>query len=220
MNTLHRFEFNFLIVVMTLTLASTYAKALNSEHPDLQKYSYVDPGNIVPQIPLEKTLLYYDKYYAQIKNKNFITVVDMGQKSSNYRQFVINMNTGQVHPMLVTHGTGSDPKHSGYAQSFSNKNGSNATSLGMYYTAKEYIGKHKRSLRLQGLESTNSNAYSRAIVIHAGWYVSPEIIKQQGKLGRSNGCPAVEQKYLNWLIDSIANGSVYYIWHPSLESKK
>lgn len=217
MNSLQRLGPVFFAMLLTLT--SSLSFAFISDYPELQKYSYVDPANRVPRAALEKALLYYDKYISEIKNKNFITVVDMGKKSSEYRQFVINMNTGEVHLMLVTHGTGSDPKHTGTAQKFSNTSGSNATSLGMYYTLKEYQGKHNRSLRLQGLEKSNSNAYSRAIVIHAAWYVSPEIIKQQGKLGRSNGCPAVEKKHINWLIDSIANGSVFYIWHPSLESK-
>lgn len=188
----------------------TVAQAAGSAPPrsSLAKYDYVDPQNIVPAKALTRALEYYDRYYNQISNRDFITVIDFTQISSSKRMYVVNMKSGAVTRYLVSHGNGSDPGHSGYARKFSNTSGSNMSSVGMYVTGGEYYGKHGRSMRLVGLESTNNNAMSRAIVVHGAWYVDP----QYKPLGRSQGCPAVEEKYINSLVTQLKGGSVYYIW--------
>jgi hypothetical protein len=73
-------------------------------------------------------------------------------------------------------------------QRFSNEIGSNASSEGAYRTGDRYVGKHGRSIRLGGLDPSNSNAEARAIVIHSAPYVSPTVLQTQGKLGLSEGC--------------------------------
>lgn len=193
-----------------LFLAPTFAEAAGSAPPkgNLSKYDYVDPQGIVPQKALTKALDYYDRYYNQINNRDYITVIDFTQSSASKRMYVVDMRTGSVTRYLVAHGNGSDPSHTGYARKFSNTSGSNMSSVGMYVTGGEYSGKHGRSMRLVGLESTNNNAMSRAIVVHGAWYVDP----QYKPLGRSQGCPAVEEKYINSLVTQLKGGSVYYIW--------
>lgn len=175
---------------------------------NLAKYNYVDPTNLVPEVPLRRALTYYDVYYNRIQNKNYITVIDMSQHNTKKRKFIIDMKTGRVQALLVAHGKGSDLSHTGYARKFSNTSGSNATSVGMYITSTEYQGSNGRSMKLNGLEKTNSNARSRAIVVHGAKYVDPSY----KPLGRSWGCPAVEMKHINSVIDRLKNGSVYYIW--------
>ncbi|WP_415062564.1 murein L,D-transpeptidase catalytic domain family protein [Bdellovibrio sp.] len=194
-------------------LASLFfiAPALAQTSPssaDLSKYDYVDPQRIIPAKALEKALTYYDVYYNQISNKNYVTVIDFTQTSNNKRMYVVDMKTGLVSRYLVAHGKGSDPSHTGIAKKFSNVEGSNMSSLGMYVTGSEYSGKHGRSMRLVGLEKTNDQAMERAIVVHGAWYVDP----QYTPLGRSQGCPAVEEKYIDTLISQLKGGSVYYIW--------
>jgi hypothetical protein len=90
---------------------------------------------------------------------------------------------------------------------FSNQNGSNSSSLGIYRTLGEYIGNHGRSLRLEGLEPTNSNALARAVVMHTADYVSENFIRQTGRLGRSQGCFAVERAVGDTLINELKNGA-------------
>jgi hypothetical protein len=51
-------------------------------------------------------------------------------------------------------------------------------------------------MRLEGLDPTNSNALSRAIVVHGAWYVNEEVIGHSGMLGRSQGCFAVADSSL------------------------
>ncbi|WP_374079515.1 murein L,D-transpeptidase catalytic domain family protein [Bdellovibrio bacteriovorus] len=175
---------------------------------DLSKYDYVDPKREIPTKALEKALTYYDVYYNKISNKNYLTVIDFTQSSNNKRMYVVDMKSGVVTRYLVAHGKGSDPSHTGMAKKFSNIEGSNMSSIGMYVTGGEYSGKHGRSMRLVGLEKTNDQAMDRAIVVHGAWYVDP----QYKPLGRSQGCPAVEQKYINTVVSQLKGGSVYYIW--------
>lgn len=197
-----------LILLFVLTFSSFSYAQLDAANVDYSKYDYVDPGNIVPEVPLRRALAYYDVYYNQIRNKNYVTVVDFTKKNTQKRMFLIDMKTGKVSTYLVAHGKGSDPSHTGMATKFSNTAGSNMSSLGLYVTGSQYSGAHGKSLRLNGMESTNSNALSRAIVIHGAWYVDP----QYSPIGRSNGCPAVEERYISSIVDRLKDGSVYYIW--------
>ena len=107
---------------------------------------------------------------------------------------------------LVAHGRGSDPSHTGFLHRFSNESGSNCTSEGAYRTADYYNGAHGHSMRVEGLEATNSNAEARAIVVHGAWYVSPDMIAQHGMLGRSEGCLAVAEADLPAVLNRLGPG--------------
>jgi hypothetical protein len=49
------------------------------------------------------------------------------------------------------------------------------------------------SIRVQGLDWSNSNAHARAIVIHPAWYAEQSHLSTHGLLGRSEGCFAMSQ---------------------------
>jgi len=87
---------------------------------------------------------------------------------------------------------------------------SNATSAGAYRTAAAYLGAHGHSIRLDGLDPTNSNAAARAIVVHGAWYVSEEIIGRCGMLGRSEGCLAVSHSSLDEVLTRLGPGRLIY----------
>jgi hypothetical protein len=123
-----------------------------------------------------------------IKARDAIGIVDFSKASREARFHVVDLMNGQVESHLVAHGRGSDPDHSGFVEMFSNQPGSEATSNGAYATADYYHGKYGLSMRVRGLDWTNNNAESRAIVIHNAWYAEPDMIAQHGKLGRSEGC--------------------------------
>jgi hypothetical protein len=172
----------------------------------IAKYAYVDTGKTINQTMLKNALLYYHKNLAKIKNTDVLSVLDFSKYSGKQRFHIINMKTGEVWSVRVAHGKGSDPDHDGYANSFSNVNGSNASSVGIYKTAETYSGSHGYSLRLDGLSSTNSNARARAVVVHGADYVSEANVIQ----GRSWGCPAVSMSIRTKVIDTIKGGSIIY----------
>lgn len=124
-----------------------------------------------------------------IAQHDLVGIADFSLPSNQPRFHLVDVQAGRiVRSFLVAHGRGSDPQHSGRVQRFSNEVGSNASSDGAYRTGERYIGKHGRSIRLDGLDPSNSNAEVRAIVIHSAPYVSPAVLQAQGKLGRSEGC--------------------------------
>lgn len=168
-------------------------------------YSYLDPDKIVPAKLLQEAVAYYDANLEKIENQRVMGVIDYKQHNSKERFYIIDMESGRVEAYLTAHGKNSDPNFDGYATKFSNVPDSNTTSLGFFLTAETYYGKNGYSLRLDGLSSTNSNARSRAIVIHGADYVAPG-----PKIGRSYGCPAVEMRYHQELIDQIKGGSLLY----------
>jgi len=148
----------------------------------------------------------------KLNNSSYLTIIDMSTSANSKRFYLINMKTQQLeYKSLVAHGRNSGGT---FAKQFSNKISSYQTSLGFYKTAETYIGKHGFSLRLDGLEFSNSNARKRAVVIHQADYASASFIKKNGRLGRSYGCPSLPKEGYKKIIDKIKNGSCLFIYYP------
>jgi hypothetical protein len=143
-------------------------------------------------------------------NQQRLTVIDFDLPSTEKRLWVLDLNTRQVlFHTLVAHGHNSGENE---ATSFSNTDQSNMSSLGFYVTGQEYEGKHGHSLRLQGVdEGFNTNAAARAVVMHGADYVSEAFIKQNGRLGRSLGCPALPLDQYSQIIDAVHGGSCLFL---------
>jgi len=162
----------------------------------------------------EKGLRGYVKLNSegQIKDNSLLTVIDMSLSANKNRLFLIDVENKKIlHKSIVAHGKNSGGE---YAKNFSNKIGSFQSSIGFYKTGETYKGKHGLSLRLDGLEYSNSNARKRAIVIHAADYVSQNFIQNYGRLGRSLGCPSLPKKDYDKVIHNIKNGSLLFIYFP------
>ncbi|WP_375415742.1 murein L,D-transpeptidase catalytic domain family protein [uncultured Hymenobacter sp.] len=142
--------------------------------------------------------------------KPLLTVVDFDLPSTEKRLWVLDLAQKQVlFHTLVAHGHNSGENQ---ATNFSNTNESNMSSLGFYVTAGEYQGKHGRSLKLQGLdEGFNTNAAMRSVVMHGADYVSENFIKQNGRLGRSLGCPALPMDLKDAIIEAVGGGSCLFL---------
>jgi len=99
---------------------------------------------------------------------NYLCIVNFGKHSGEERFFIYNVrNNKYEYSGLVQHGNGkgntaSKPK-------FSNVIGSNCSSLGLYkITSKDNMHSWPGApcFRMVGLDSTNSNAIARGILIH------------------------------------------------------
>lgn len=150
------------------------------------------------------------RHHAAIRSRDIIAIADFGLPSSAMRFFLVDIIGGRTNPLLVTHGKGSDPDHSGMLQSFSDRSGSGATSEGAYLAGDAYEGVHGPSRRLIGLDPTNANAEDRAIVIHSAWYANPDMIAKQGKLGRSDGCFAFGEQDIGLVLARLGPGRLLY----------
>jgi len=145
-----------------------------------------------------------------IAHRDFLGIADFSLPSRSPRFHLLNLTNGSVRSHWVAHGRGSDPAHTGWLEHFSNEPLSNATSAGAYRTGTSYLGVHGDSMRLEGLDPTNSNAAERAIVVHGAWYVSEEMIGRYGMLGRSEGCFAVCQASLDEVLTRLGPGRLIY----------
>ncbi len=143
---------------------------------------------------------------SKVTHTDVVGVADFGKASRIPRFHLVDMASAKVETLLVAHGRGSDPGHTGWLQSFSNLPGSAATSQGDYVTGDYYLGEHGRSMRLRGLDPTNSNAEERAVVIHSAWYVGPSMVNEHGRLGCSEGCFAVSPSDLPKVLTHLGPG--------------
>ncbi len=140
-----------------------------------------------------------------------LAVIDYSRPSTEKRLWVFDM----AHDALlfnehVAHGSGTGDN---LARRFSNEDGSHATSLGLFRTAETYEGGNGYSLRLDGLDAGfNDHARSRAIVMHGAWYVNPDLIRTQGRLGRSQGCPALREQVAKVVIDSLKQHQLLFAY--------
>lgn len=145
--------------------------------------------------------------------KPLLSIVDMSQPSSKKRLYVIDLVKRKLlFNTYVAHGRNSGELQ---ARRFSNTNSSFQSSLGFYKTLGLYQGKHGLSMQLQGLEKgINDNAFSRAIVMHGADYVCEDVIRRTGRLGRSQGCPAVSTTECSPIVRTISGGSCLFIYYP------
>jgi hypothetical protein len=167
------------------------------------------PLGVRPQL-FRRALAALDAHGRTIPRHDRIAIADFAAPSSTPRFHLIDLIDGSSTSLLVAHGSGSDPSHTGWLQRFSNLPDSNASSEGAFLASDYYVGKHGRSQRLVGLDPTNNNALDRAIVVHGAWYSNQEILSTRGKLGRSQGCFAVGESALSAVFDVLGEGRMIY----------
>lgn len=212
-----------IVVTLLLCLSSfgAFAASRNSKEIWLEfnGTNYCKPkfcAEIIPADALEKSLNFYKKNQHLINNTDYVGIIDMDIHSTQKRFFILNLKTGSVESMLVTHGKKSETE-AGVAGVFSNINNSEMTSLGFYITDQlPYVGKHGVSLRLDGVSKTNSNARLRNIVLHAADYATEWFADNKGRLGLSQGCPAVAPNKIEGVIKKLKGQGLLYI-HSDIE---
>lgn len=157
---------------------------------------------------------YFNLRGKGLARRPVLTVIDFSRPSRQNRLWVIDLSRNRLlYHTLVAHGRNSGGD---LAQNFSNREGSEMSSLGFYVTGDTYQGKHGLSLKLQGLDARyNSHAAERAVVVHGADYVSESFVRQNGRLGRSQGCPALPPAQSAGIIRTIQQGSVLYVQGPS-----
>lgn len=142
-----------------------------------------------------------------------LAIIDYSRPSTERRLWVFDLKrTALLYAEHVAHGRNSGEN---FANAFSNRESSHQSSLGLFATAETYNGGNGYSLRMDGLEpGVNDQARNRAIVMHGAPYVNPVQALQQGRLGRSFGCPAVRPAIANAMIDTLKQGQLVFAYYP------
>ena len=132
--------------------------------------------------------------------------------------WVVDAENGRVRlAVRVAHGKGSgNDEHPEQTLSFSDVDGSGASSLGVFRAAEVYVGSHPGlSLRLDGLEpGFNDLARQREIVVHQAAYAGDAWVHEHGFLGRSQGCFALDACVADRVIDTIRDGTLLVSYAP------
>jgi hypothetical protein len=140
-----------------------------------------------------------------------LLIADMRERNTKPRLWALDLSDPQrpkvVLQTWVEHGIGSDPKRTGFASVFGNKTDSKMTSLGLYAVGERYNGKNGWSYRLIGLDSTNSNAFNREVMLHPSHFVTAQ------HQDFSEGCAAVPEGAIETMDRtwSSASGAYFYI---------
>jgi len=142
-----------------------------------------------------------------------LAVIDYSMPSTARRLWIFDLTSKKlVLRELVAHGQNSGEN---FATRFSNSEGSFQSSLGLFRTRESYQGANGYSLRMDGLEpGINDRARDRDIVIHGASYVNPLWSQRQGRIGRSQGCPAVRPQVARQVVDNLKNGQFMFAWYP------
>lgn len=144
-------------------------------------------------------------------NQAFCLLIDMSVHSGKKRFFVWDFKKDTIsHSFLVSHGCCTNPwskDQSKEAPSFSNTDGSHCSSLGKYKIGARAYSSWGIKVKyfLQGLETTNSNALSRAIVLHSWESISDEEVYPKGT-PEGWGCPSISNNAFK-TIDSLLKTS-------------
>jgi len=190
------------IQIIDSKIIGLYNQFISNENIEFEvfKHAYLGYNNL-----MRKNLL---------RNDSLLTIVDFSKPSSEKRLFTFDLKNNKViYKEYVSHGVNSG---SLFAESFSNKPGSQKSSLGFYITNETYFGSNGYSLKLDGLEKDiNDNARIRGIVIHGANYVdSIFILQNNNRLGRSFGCPALPMQSYKQIIETIKDKSCFFIYAP------
>lgn len=171
-------------------------------------------GNVVDYLPKSKILEIKDYIKGKNYNQDLAVFINFKVHSGKYRYFVYDLKSDKIlQKAVVAHGSGSVVKNSQNLQ-FSNINGSFQSSLGKYEIKESYSGKFGKSYRLNGLDPTNSNAMSRAIVLHSYGCIPDKESTDPACL--SLGCPMLSQNAFNQTakyIDQSKQSIILYAFY-------
>jgi|GEM_PF-6579682 hypothetical protein len=187
----------------------------------VSKFEKVAKSSDVNQKAVAKTLNFMKTLppakQAQIKNRRYVTISDMSMRSQDKRMAVLDLETGKVSHYLVAHGEGGG--EGDRLTSCSSKANSKQTPPGFLVVNAPYSGSYYgRAIKMQGLESRNSNSFARAIVMHPRKnkmdFTADEVIKGLGRFDLSQGCPMLTESSYAELESKLKGGSLYYNFCP------
>ena len=194
------------------TQAVVSSDSVYTKHVDelYQAAHLKEAGLSEPTFEKALTGFYNLKKAGQLSQKSILTIVDFDQLSTKKRLYIIDLDKKEI--LLNTWVAHGQRSGSNEAINFSNRNNSYTSSLGFYVTGEVYNGMHGKSLKLDGMDKGfNNNARERSIVVHGAKYVSPGTINALGRLGRSQGCPAVAPELADEVINTIEDKTVLFI---------
>ncbi len=130
-------------------------------------------------------------------NTQYSFLIEMGVPSGENRFHVFDLKGDSILlEGLVTHGRCNQNWLEG--RKYGNEVGCGCTSIGKYKVGAAYQGRFGLAYKLHGLDSSNSNAFKRFVVLHSHECV-PEKEVHPEPICQSDGCPTVSPGFLQKL---------------------
>ena len=186
------------------------AKTNSTEPPPIVKQKETPLSNAKPitTIPIQPKALKAKSFCkANGLNTNICILIDMGLHSGKNRLFVYDLKKDSIiSSALCSHGCCNNEWSADSSKTtpkFNNIPESHCSSLGKYKIGKRGYSNWGINVnyRLHGLEYTNNNAYSRAIVLHSWEMIAENETFPEGT-PEGWGCPAVSNQQMRKL-DSL-----------------
>lgn len=167
----------------------------------------------------------YNNYYKQAQqycktnnlNSNKFILIDLGLHSGLKRFFVYDFKKNAVSKSyMVSHGCGDNQwgrTSSKEKPQISNEFDSHCSSIGKYVILNRGVSQWgiKVNYILQGKDKTNSNARSRAIVLHSWDAISDNEVYPEGT-PEGWGCPAVSNESMKEIDELLKTNKKVLMW--------
>ncbi len=197
----------FLLSFITLTAFLFFAKRESEPGPDSQPpVPDRTTENLASRATEAKRFVKAHGY-----NNSICFLIDMSLESGQDRFFLYDLSKDSILDKgLVTHGRCNQLWLAG--RKYGNEPGCGCSSLGRYKIGYAYKGRFGLAYKLNGLDSTNSNAFKRYVVLHAHECV-PDNAVHPDPICQSDGCPTVSKKFLKKLAVVIdASSQPILLW--------
>ena len=179
------------IVAVSWFSLSDFWKKTKAIHPLKKETRFIITSSVKEKLKQKGAAA---KLFTQNKNYNetICFLLDMTLPSGQNRFFVYDLKKDSIQQAaLVAHGNCFEYWLEG--RKYSNTVNSGCTSLGKYKIGNSYIGKFGYSYKLHGLDSSNSNAFERTVVLHQ--YSKVPAAEVNDEICQSNGCPMVSPDF-------------------------
>ncbi|UYZ58442.1 murein L,D-transpeptidase catalytic domain-containing protein [Hymenobacter latericus] len=159
-------------------------------------------ANPATELADELPLAYYrsllEPHLGRRFNERVAFFVDLTRPSNQTRFFVLDLKTNQV----LAQGLCCNGRTNAAGEVvYSNTPNSNCSSKGAAKVSYAYNGQFGKAYKLEGLETSNSNVFARAVVLHAHSCVPAEPTSYP--ICESQGCPTVNPAFLATLAGYI-----------------
>lgn len=197
----------FFIIACQTSTGNPTTKKYNTAKITIEEKKTGEDGILeADQAIFQKHLLQLKQFAAANRySTKYAILIDLAIHSGSKRFFMVRLSDETIiHSGLVTHGSSASVLQLGERQ-YSNVNGSLCSSLGKYKIGVAYQGSFGLAYKLHGLDTSNSRAFERAIVLHSHTCVPDE--ETEEPICQSWGCPTVSPLFLQTISTYIDHSS-------------
>ena len=163
-------------------------------------FSNISKGVIINNDSIVNIAKEVYKKWSKYSDKKLVIIVDFSRPMEQDRLFIVDIDKSEIIlSSKVCHGIGSG--ETSVPTKFSNIEESKMSSKGVMITKETYLGYFGYSMKIEGLQSTNSNVRKRSIIFHSSLKLSTPW---------SWGCFSTPEENNKKIINMTKNGTLIF----------